>query len=92
MYPGLEQLLHEENFLQFGLQLVRVDRSLIACKPIDRPGFPLTMKVSKTLLQAIAVAVVVTTVSTSCDLDIIKPKKDDPEKREPYNCPGCGMG
>jgi hypothetical protein len=52
------------------------------------------MKISKTLLQTIAVAVAVTTVSSSCNsLDVIKPKKKEPEKdQQPYNCPGCGMG
>jgi hypothetical protein len=50
------------------------------------------MKVSKALLQTIAVAVAVATVSSSCAIDIMKPKDKKPEQREPYNCPGCGLG
>ncbi|GAB3271085.1 hypothetical protein GCM10027347_42150 [Larkinella harenae] len=50
------------------------------------------MKISKTLLQTIAVAVAVSTVSSSCGLDDVKPKKKETEKRQPYDCPACGMG
>ncbi len=46
------------------------------------------MKISKTLLVAIAAAVVVTTV-TSCTKD--KPEKKS-EKTVPQSCPACGMG
>lgn len=52
------------------------------------------MKISKTLLQAIAVAVVVGAVTASCT----KEKTPDPEgtevqkKKVGYDCPGCGMG
>lgn len=51
------------------------------------------MKISKTLLQAIAVAVTITTVSTSCNEE--QPKPEDGKTKEqqaPYDCPGCGMG
>jgi hypothetical protein len=51
------------------------------------------MKISKTLLQAIAVAVTVTTVTTACNED--QPKPEDGKTKEqqaPYDCPGCGMG
>ena len=52
----------------------------------------LVMKVSKTLLQTIALAVAVTTV-TACDKDDVKPKKKNKsERQQPYNCPACGMG
>ncbi|WP_171062813.1 hypothetical protein [Larkinella sp. C7] len=50
------------------------------------------MKISKVLLQTIAVAITVSTVSSSCGLDDVKPKKKEPEKRQPYDCPGCGLG
>jgi predicted RNA-binding Zn-ribbon protein involved in translation (DUF1610 family) len=57
-----------------------------------QPNLCIFMNVSKTLLQAIAVALTVTTVSSSCG-EILKPKKKEPEKeQQPYNCPGCGMG
>jgi hypothetical protein len=51
------------------------------------------MKISKTLLQAIAVAVTITTVSTSCNEE--QPRPEDGKTKEqqaPYDCPGCGMG
>ncbi len=52
------------------------------------------MKISKSLLQTIAVAVAVTTVSTGCSED--QPKPEDGKTKEqqevPYDCPGCGMG
>jgi len=60
-----------------------------------KPGFHskcYTMKISKSLLIAIAAAVVVTTV-TSCTKD--KPEKKDEKKNErtvPQSCPACGMG
>lgn len=52
------------------------------------------MKVPKTLLQTIAVALAVTTVNSACsDINIVKPKKKSPEdKQQPYSCPACGMG
>lgn len=50
------------------------------------------MNVSKTLLQTIAVAIAVTTISSSCG-EIIKPGKKEPQKdQQPYSCPACGMG
>ncbi len=51
------------------------------------------MKISKTLLQAIAVAVTITTVATSCNEE--QPGPEDGKTKEqpvPYDCPGCGMG
>ncbi|MGA0555077.1 hypothetical protein ACO2Q8_00375 [Larkinella sp. VNQ87] len=53
------------------------------------------MKLPKTLLQTIAVAVTVTTVNTACGVDDdVKPEKDkkNPEQQQPYNCPACGLG
>ncbi|WP_338874464.1 hypothetical protein WBJ53_02485 [Spirosoma sp. SC4-14] len=51
------------------------------------------MKLSKALLQTIAVAVAVTTVSSCAKTKTIKPKEAKAEKQEiPYNCPACGMG
>ncbi len=51
------------------------------------------MKISKTLLQAIAVAVTIATVTTSCNEE--QPGPEDGKTKEqpaPYDCPGCGMG
>ncbi|MBC8152491.1 MAG: hypothetical protein H7Z72_06235 [Bacteroidetes bacterium] len=53
------------------------------------------MKVSKALLQTIAVAIAVATVSSACEGTQVDPKKKNPEnsKEQPYdNCPGCGLG
>lgn len=63
------------------------------------------MKVSKHLIQAIALGVTVAAFSTSissCTKDDMNSKKDtdgdgipdnkDPEPDEPYYCPACGMG
>lgn len=52
-----------------------------------------TMKLSKSLLQTIALAVTVVTVGTSCSGE--QPKPEDGKNKEqsaPYDCPGCGMG
>lgn len=50
------------------------------------------MKIPKSILQAVAVAVAVTTV-TACAVQEVGPKdKERKAKEEPYNCPGCGMG
>lgn len=51
------------------------------------------MKVSKSLLQTIALAVTVVTVTASCHEDT--PKPEDGKTKEqavPYDCPNCGMG
>ncbi|ADB39176.1 hypothetical protein [Spirosoma linguale] len=51
------------------------------------------MKLSKSLLQAIAVAVTVTTISSCAKDKVIDPKAPNGEQQKvPYNCPGCGMG
>jgi hypothetical protein len=57
------------------------------------PGKTKKMKISKSLLQTIALAVTVVTVTASCNED--QPKPEDGKTKEqsaPYNCPGCGMG
>jgi hypothetical protein len=52
------------------------------------------MKISKSLIQAIAIAVTVSTVVASCT----KEKTPDPEgtenqkKQDGFSCPGCGLG
>ncbi len=47
------------------------------------------MKISKTLIQAIAVAVTLSTVASACT----KEKPTDPtEAQKGGGCPGCGMG
>lgn len=51
------------------------------------------MKLSKPLLQAIAVAITVTTISSCTKDKVIDPKEPKGEQqREPYDCPACGMG
>ncbi|SOD79248.1 chryseobasin-related MNIO class RiPP peptide [Spirosoma fluviale] len=52
------------------------------------------MKLSKSLLQAIAVAVTVTTISSCGKGTVVDPKAPNGEqqKKVPYNCPGCGLG
>ncbi len=52
------------------------------------------MKLSKSLLQAIAVAVTVTTVTTACNEEQPNPEdgKTKEQQEAPYDCPGCGMG
>lgn len=66
--------------------------------PVDNVFFnrkAQTMKVSKALLQTIAVAIAVATVSSACEGTQVDPKKKNPEnsKEQPYdNCPGCGLG
>lgn len=52
------------------------------------------MKISKSLLQSIAVAVAISTTVTACTKDTTKPA-DDPHKKKIENadpCPACGMG
>jgi len=55
------------------------------------------MKLSKTLLRAIIVAVTVGTISSSCEKPSAEEmKKKTTEKKElkntPDGCPACGMG
>jgi hypothetical protein len=47
------------------------------------------MKIPKTILQAVAVAVTVSTVAACTVAEIIKPKK---ENTQIDNCPACGLG
>lgn len=49
------------------------------------------MKLAKPLLQSIAVAVAVSTVSACDIMKPVKPKTKV-EKKLPYDCPGCGLG
>ncbi|MCE6992293.1 hypothetical protein [Dyadobacter sp. CY323] len=52
------------------------------------------MKISKTILQAVAVSVAIATITSTvaCTDYIIKPgeKKENKKKSDP--CPACGMG
>jgi hypothetical protein len=53
------------------------------------------MKVSKSLLQAIAVAVVVGATAHACTKEKteVNPENTNLIKKTPeFNCPGCGMG
>ncbi len=54
------------------------------------------MKLSKTVLQGLALALTVTSATTTlsaCKEKVLKPKTDVPGKTiVPDNCPGCGMG
>jgi hypothetical protein len=55
------------------------------------------MKISKSVLKAVAVAVVVSAAVTACTKDnATKPSDDGSFKSkngtEHYNCPACGMG
>ena len=57
------------------------------------------MKISKSLLQTIALAVVVGTTTNACksSKEQLNPKKEGvksekPVKHIPQDCPGCGMG
>lgn len=54
------------------------------------------MKLSKTMLQAMALALTVSSATatlSSCKDKSIKPKTDVPDKKiVPDNCPACGMG
>ncbi len=57
------------------------------------------MKISKSLLQTIALAVVVGTTTNACksSKEQVKPQKEGgklekPVKHIPHDCPGCGMG
>ena len=51
------------------------------------------MKISKSLIQAIAVAVAVGAVTTACTKqEPLNPDGTEIKKNDTYNCPGCGMG
>jgi hypothetical protein len=51
------------------------------------------MKIKKTLLKAIALAVVVSAANTSCTKEEITPGEEEKkEKKEAFNCVFCGMG
>ncbi|WP_159477004.1 hypothetical protein [Dyadobacter sp. 3J3] len=50
------------------------------------------MKISKTVLQALAVAVIVTSVA-ACTADGVNPEKEKTAKTKHMDpCPACGMG
>ncbi|MCE7058473.1 hypothetical protein [Dyadobacter sp. CY343] len=50
------------------------------------------MKISKPILQAVAIAVALSTITACADMDIKpgKEKKSNARKLDP--CPACGMG
>ncbi|WP_291042129.1 hypothetical protein [Dyadobacter sp. 50-39] len=51
------------------------------------------MKISKSVLQAVAVAVTVAALTTACTDNAIGPNGEKITKNKPYDyCPGCGMG
>lgn len=51
------------------------------------------MKISKTVLQAVAVAVVVSTTISACANDSVSPEKEKAAKAKKLDpCPACGMG
>lgn len=51
------------------------------------------MKISKSLIQAIAVAVAAGTVTTACTKQKpLNPDGTEIKKKDTDNCPGCGMG
>jgi hypothetical protein len=52
------------------------------------------MKVPKSVLQGIAVAVVVSVTTSGCKkIDFLNPAKEKLEQlKNPKGCPGCGMG
>ena len=51
------------------------------------------MKVSKSLLQAIAVAVTLTTTQACTKEKAVNPQDGDADKKTTdYNCPPCGRG
>lgn len=53
------------------------------------------MKLSKSLLSAIVIGIAVQTTAVSCKKDHAdpkEPKKEEPKKVDPNNCPACGMG
>jgi hypothetical protein len=48
------------------------------------------MKISKSLLQAIAVAVTITLAESCTKQPPVNPNQE--LKKQGYDCPGCGMG
>lgn len=51
------------------------------------------MKISKTVLQAVAVAVTVTALATACTDSTIGPNGEKTSKTKTVDpCPACGMG
>ena len=51
------------------------------------------MKISKTVLQAVAVAVTVTALATACTDGTIGPNGEKTSKTKTIDpCPACGMG
>ena len=51
------------------------------------------MKISKSVLQAVTVAVVVTTMVACTDTDNVGPEKQKAKKTKTLDpCPACGMG
>ncbi|WP_445438708.1 chryseobasin-related MNIO class RiPP peptide [Dyadobacter luticola] len=52
------------------------------------------MKISKSVLQSVAVAVALTTLvsTTACVDNIIKPNSEKKLRQKVDPCPGCGMG
>lgn len=51
------------------------------------------MKISKTVLQALAAAVVITSVVACTDSDGVGPEKEKGSKtRKAEPCPACGLG
>ena len=51
------------------------------------------MKVSKSLIQAIAVAVTVATTVSACTKEVTPdPEGTEVKKQDGFNCPGCGLG
>jgi hypothetical protein len=51
------------------------------------------MKISKAVLQAMAVAVVVTTIASCSSDDGVNPEKEKSAKTKNADpCPACGMG
>jgi hypothetical protein len=87
------------DYNHFAKTLVNEVSSGISCKTESRAGISTLklnpMKISKSVLQAVAIAVVVTTV-TSCAVTSVDPEKEritKTKKTTPsYSCPACGMG
>ena len=58
------------------------------------PPKRITMKLSKALLSAILVGATVQTITSCGKKDAPKPTAENNQngKKEPLNCPGCGLG
>jgi len=51
------------------------------------------MKISKSVIQAVAAAVIVTSITTACSNDGVNPEKDKAAKAKKLDpCPACGLG